>query len=537
MSSPANIFQFLIAHQTDLIEQTIEHIGLTFFAMAIATVISLPAGILLTRHRNVSDVVIGGIGVIQTIPSVALLGLLLPLFGIGATPAIIALFLYALLPIVRNTYAGINDVDDSVIESARGMGMADRQILMKVELPLALPVIFAGIRTATVINVGIATLCALIGSGGLGEFIFRGIALNNTNMILAGAIPAALLALLFDFILGRLETVIRQIIKPALIGAVAVLFIVVPVLVLPPLFTETFQAGFTAEFMARSDGYQGMKEHYGLTLNTVEVDPQLMYRALRDKKVDVISGFSTDGRITAYNFRVLRDDRQYFPPYQAAPVVRGETIRKYPQLRTALEKIAGTISNETMRNLNFQVDQHQQGPAAVAKNYLREHGFRTEIERTGTPDIIVASKNFTEQFILAHIFYRLIENYTDLTVGLKTGLGGTKICFDALVHGEIDLYPEYTGTGLLVLLDTDQETTQSILQDRQKVYEYVRTQFEKQYDLEWLSPLGFNNTYALLMRESHAEELGVRTISDLKGYVTEEESAGSQFPSVQGKTE
>ncbi|HKJ66319.1 MAG TPA: glycine betaine ABC transporter substrate-binding protein [bacterium] len=522
MSPPANIFRFLILHRTELLGQTVEHIGLTFFAMTIATVISLPVGIVLTRHRKAADTVIGGIGVIQTIPSVALLGLLLPLFGIGATPAIIALFLYALLPIVRNTYAGINDVDNSVIESARGMGMTDRQILAKVELPLALPVIFAGIRTATIINVGIATLCALIGSGGLGEFIFRGIALNNTNMILAGAIPAALLALLFDFTLGKLESVIRQIIKPALIGAVMVLFIVVPLLVIPPMFTDTFQAGFTAEFMARADGYPGLKERYGLRLNTVEVDPQLMYQALRDNKVDVISGFSTDGRIQAYNLRVLRDDKQYFPPYQAAPVVRGETIRKYPQLRKAFEKIAGTISNETMRQLNFRVDQHQQDPALVAENYLQEQGFRTDTERTGTPDITIASKNFTEQFILAHIFHCLIENYTELSAELKTGLGGTKICFDALIHGEIDLYPEYTGTGLLVLLNTDQETAETLMQDRQKVYDYVKTEFQEQYDLVWLNPLGFNNTYALLMRESHAEQLDIRTISDLNRYVSEQ---------------
>ena len=153
----------------------------------------------------------------QTIPSVALLGFLLPLLGIGVVPAIVALFLYALLPIVRNTSTGIEEVDEFVREAARGMGMSDIQILTKVELPLAVPVIFAGIRTATVINVGVATLCALIASGGLGEFIFRGIALNNVNMILAGAIPAAMLAMFFDFVLGILQKFIRQLIKPVLI--------------------------------------------------------------------------------------------------------------------------------------------------------------------------------------------------------------------------------------------------------------------------------------------------------------------------------
>src|SRR5690606_14204600 len=134
-------------------------------------------------------------GILQTIPSIALLGFMIPLLGIGAKPAIVALFLYALLPIIRNTYSGILGVNPAVKEAATAMGMTRRQVLWKVELPLAFPVILAGIRTATVITVGVATLAAYIGAGGLGEFIFGGIALNNSAMILAGAIPAALLAL------------------------------------------------------------------------------------------------------------------------------------------------------------------------------------------------------------------------------------------------------------------------------------------------------------------------------------------------------
>jgi osmoprotectant transport system permease protein len=145
------------------------------------------------------------VGAIQTVTSLALLGLLLPLLGIGEKPALLALFLYALLPIVRNTYAGLGSVDSAALEAARGMGMTPAQILRKVSLPLALPVVMGGIRTATVINIGVATLAALIGAGGLGEFIFRGIAMVDTKMVLMGALPAALLALVLDGLLSVLE--------------------------------------------------------------------------------------------------------------------------------------------------------------------------------------------------------------------------------------------------------------------------------------------------------------------------------------------
>ena len=161
--------------------------------------------VLLTRFRWLATPILGGANVIQTVPSLAILGFMIPLFGIGATPAIVALFLYALLPIIRNTYTGIIGVNPAIIEAAIGVGMTQRQVLGWVRLPLALSVIMAGIRTSTVICVGIATLCAFIGAGGLGEFIFSGISMVNANMILAGAIPAALLALMLDFVLGRIE--------------------------------------------------------------------------------------------------------------------------------------------------------------------------------------------------------------------------------------------------------------------------------------------------------------------------------------------
>lgn len=184
---------------------TVEHLNLTLLAVILAIIVGVPLGILLTRHRFLASPVLSLAGVIQTVPSLALLGFLIPLMGIGAKPAILALFLYALLPIVRNSYVGIDNVDPPIIEAGRGMGLTDLQILFRVELPLALPVIMAGIRTSTIINVGMATLCALIGAGGLGQMIFRGISMVNSSMILAGAVPAAILALALDFLLGLAE--------------------------------------------------------------------------------------------------------------------------------------------------------------------------------------------------------------------------------------------------------------------------------------------------------------------------------------------
>jgi osmoprotectant transport system permease protein len=188
-----------------LLSATLEHLELTALAVAIAVVIGVPLGAYLTRERFLAGPVLALIGVIQTVPSVALLGLLIPLLGIGEKPALFALFSYALLPIVRNTYAGLDSVDPAAIEAARGMGLREPEIVRKIALPQALPVVFGGIRTATVISVGVATLAALIGAGGLGKFIFRGIAMVDVPTVLLGAVPAALLALGLDLGLAALE--------------------------------------------------------------------------------------------------------------------------------------------------------------------------------------------------------------------------------------------------------------------------------------------------------------------------------------------
>lgn len=182
-----------------------QHIYLSFVALAIGIAIALPLGILVARYRRIAEPVIGITAIFQTIPSLALFGFLVPLIGIGAKTALIALIIYALLPILRNTYTGISNIDESMIEAGRGMGMTKNQLLWQIEFPLALPFIMAGIRTATVLTVGIATLATFVGAGGLGDVIYRGLQSYNNSLVLAGALPVALLAILFDLILKWIE--------------------------------------------------------------------------------------------------------------------------------------------------------------------------------------------------------------------------------------------------------------------------------------------------------------------------------------------
>lgn len=203
-----NVWQFMLQNHTEVLELTAEHLKLVGISTMLAVLVGIPLGVLITRWPSLNKPILGGANIIQTIPSLALFGFLLPAPWIGARAdrlAILALALYALLPLIRNTYAGIQGVDRSIVEAGRGMGMTDRQLLLQVELPLALGVIIAGVRVATVISVGLATIAAAIGAGGLGEYIFRGLAMVNNQVILAGAIPAAAMALLADVSLGWLE--------------------------------------------------------------------------------------------------------------------------------------------------------------------------------------------------------------------------------------------------------------------------------------------------------------------------------------------
>ena len=204
----SELWRYVVANRGEILLHTWEHVWLVAISVGVATLLGVPIGVWLTRRRRARGPVLGGVNVIQTIPSLALFGFLIPvplIGGIGARTAIVALTAYSLLPIVRNTYEGIRNIDPAVREAGLAMGMTDRQLLREVELPLSFGVILAGIRLATVIGIGIATIAAAIGAGGLGEFIFQGISMVNNQVILAGAIPAALLALLADAGLGVLE--------------------------------------------------------------------------------------------------------------------------------------------------------------------------------------------------------------------------------------------------------------------------------------------------------------------------------------------
>jgi len=203
-----NLWEFFASHRGEIFEATLGHLFLVAVSMGIAIAIGVPLGMVLVTRKQLRAIALGIASVVQTIPSLALFGFLIPLpflGGIGTRTAVIALVLYALLPILRNTVVGLTNLDPSVLDAAEAMGMTEVQILMKVRFPLGLSVVLAGVRTATVITIGVATIAAAIGAGGLGTFIFRGVAMVNDAVILAGAIPAALLALAADAALGVLE--------------------------------------------------------------------------------------------------------------------------------------------------------------------------------------------------------------------------------------------------------------------------------------------------------------------------------------------
>jgi len=371
---------FAIDRIPELWFRTGQHLVLTGVSTGLAIAIGLPLGILASTNKWLRATVLGAIGIFQTVPSLAMLAILLALVGkIGVVPAIIALTIYALLPIVRNTVTGIEGVPHEVVEAARGIGMTHGQQLRMVQLPLAMPVMIAGIRTAAVVGVGIATLSAFIGAGGLGQFINRGLALSNTQLILLGAIPAALLAVLVD-------------------GVIAA---------------------------------------------------------------------------TAWGMQPVRQTDKHSMGARLKPVALA-----MPLLLVALGVYAAFESRS---------------PAA-------SHTGQT---------VRIGSKNFTEQLILGELMSQMIEAHTDLAVDRRFNLGGTMFCHEALTAGEIDLYAEYTGTGLVTILKRPVES------DADSVFNIVRTEYKKQFNLEWLEPFGFNNTYALTVRKSDSREKGWQTISDL----------------------
>jgi osmoprotectant transport system permease protein len=201
---------YLFEKKGVILLSALRHLEVSAIAVLLSVAIAIPLGILITRYRKIAHVVVNSANIGQTIPSLAILGLVIPFLGIGLKPAVFALVLRGVLPIINNTYSGIINVDRSLIEAGRGIGMKDRQMLTLVELPLSFPVIMAGIRTATVLSISIATLAALIGAGGLGDLIFQGIVMADTNLLLAGSIPTAILAIGADMLLGVVERRLRK---------------------------------------------------------------------------------------------------------------------------------------------------------------------------------------------------------------------------------------------------------------------------------------------------------------------------------------
>jgi len=512
------LWEFLALHSRELAGLVFEHLVLVVVSTGIAILIGVPLGVLLTRKPALSKPVLGFANIMQTVPSLALFGFLIPLNiylfnvkivgGIGARTAIVALVLYALLPIIRNTFPGISNVDPAIRDAGRGMGMTDRQLLFQVELPLALGVIIAGVRVATVICVGTATIAAAIDAGGLGRYIFRGLRANDNVLILAGAVPAALIALAADLLLGYFERTIQfgrrvksRSRKLLWSGTAAILVLVglgiffmqppgarvavgskdfteqvilgeilaqaieaktglpverrfdlggnlahealvageidlyveytgtalLAILKSPPLtdpeevyrrvksdymsrfkiqwteplgFNNTFailvraedaqrlnlktvsdaakvssqwRAGFGQDFMSRADGYPGFARVYGFHFEeTREMDLSLTYRALAEKQVDLIAGNSTDGLISRYGLVQLEDNKRYFPPYDAVPVVRQAALESHPALGEVLKQLGGILTIDEMRKLNFAVDGEKRQPQEVAREFLTQ---------------------------------------------------------------------------------------------------------------------------------------------------------------------
>jgi osmoprotectant transport system permease protein len=503
------VVEFWRTHLAELGSLLAQHVALVVTSTLVAVVIGIPLGIVAARRPRIGGPLTALAGIVQAIPSLALFGFLLPLplvGGIGARTAVTALILYALLPIVRTTAAGLQSIDRAILEAADAMGMSPRQRIVQVELPLALPAIVAGIRVATVVGVGTVTIAAAIGAGGLGEYIYRGLSMVDATVILAGAIPAAGLALAFDALLlvlqrslerQRRTTFRRSAVVASLclvmIAGAGVAFALAPrqqrivvgsknfteqvilgeivaqaisryaglpvdrrlnlggtficdralrageidvyveysgtalnavfrqpasrdpahviettrrlyaergVAVRAPLgFDNTFailvrgadaralkltrlselaahalkwRAGFGYEFLERKDGYTGLAATYGLRFREPPrvMDLTLIYRALASGQIDVTAGDATAGLIDALDLVALADDRRYFPPYDAVPLVHAATLLRHPELGEALNRLAGRIDAGAMRRMNYAVDGRRRDPADVAREFL-----------------------------------------------------------------------------------------------------------------------------------------------------------------------
>jgi osmoprotectant transport system permease protein len=368
------VFRFWLSHRTELAMLLGQHVMLVVVSTLVAIAAGVPLGIFAARRPRLGAPLVGLANIVQTIPSLAMFGFLLPvplLGGVGARAAIVVLILYGLLPIVRTTIAGLNGIDPAIREAGIAMGMTPRELLRQVELPLALPSIVAGVRVAAVVGVGSATIAAAIGAGGLGEYIYRGLSMVDSSVILAGAIPAAILALAVD---GSLLWLERQ-------------------------------------------------------LST--------------------------------------------------------------RRRTQSHRVIATAA------------------LIAAAAVLVSSGL---LARRASGAIVVGSKNFTEQVILGELVAQTIERNAGLAVTRRLNLGGTIICDQALLTGDVDVYVEYTGTALTAIFH------QPIQSDSSQVFNVVRDLYSRS-GRTLLPPLGFNNTFAILVRGDDARRLGLKTIDDVASRV------------------
>ena len=490
---------------------TVEHILISLLAISIASVLGIILGIIISEYRKFSGLILGTVNILYTIPSIALLGFFITITGVGNTTALIALIIYALLPIIRSTYTGIITINPLIIEASEGMGSTKLQQLFKVKIPLALPVLMSGIRNMVTMTIALAGIASFVGAGGLGVAIYRGITTNNSAMTFLGSLLIAILALVFDFILGLIEKRltnhkrVKYKINPKLI--ILGLFIVIfgayfslnskknktiniatkpmtegyilgqmltelieqdtdlkvnitngvgggtsnihPAIVkgefdLYPEYTGTsWEAvlkkeasydeskfdelqkeykekynleyvnlygfnntyglavnkdiaekynlktysdlakisnnlifGAEYDFFEREDGYKELQKVYNMNFKKqIDMDIGLKYQAMKDKKIDVMVIFTTDGQLAISDVVVLEDDKKMYPSYRAGTVVRSEILSEYPELKPVLEKLNNILDDKTMADLNYQVESKGKKPEDVAREYLQEKGL------------------------------------------------------------------------------------------------------------------------------------------------------------------
>lgn len=416
------ILQTLSDRRGQLLTTIFEHIQISFIALLIAALIGVPLGILLTKTKKLSEIVMNIAAILQTIPSLALLGLMIPLFGIGKVPAVIALVVYALLPILRNTYTGIAEVDPSLVEAAKGIGMKPGRRLTKVELPIAMPVIMAGIRTAMVLIIGTATLAALIGAGGLGDLILLGIDRNDSSLILIGAIPAALLAILFDLALRYMQGLSYK----KLIISLTIIVIVLLLVIIAPLLAQkgekvTLAGKLGSEPSVITNMYKILIEKE--TDDTVEVKDGMgkisfLFNALKSDDIDGYLEFTGTvlGELTKEDLKSKQEDKVY------------------QQAKDSLEKKYDMTMLKPMKYNNTYA-------LAVKRDFAKKHNIKTIGDLNKVSDQI--KPGFTLEFNDRSDGYPAVKKAYNLDIS-KPKTMEPKLRYQAIKSGDINLIDAYS---------------------------------------------------------------------------------------------